>query len=109
MVVEKQIFLEGISLIAKGRGLRNANIFKFNKKNEKEFLIKNNLEIKNNHFDIEIFSEKKNDKFKKIIKVNDDLSKDEVNFINQSLYRFLYFYQKWKDYFNHHLQLEEIF
>ena len=50
----KTNILEAISLIAKGRGIRNASINDLIKKNEKNFLIKNNLEIKNNHFNIEI-------------------------------------------------------
>ncbi len=81
----KTNILEGISLIAKGRGIRNANLVNLIKKNEENFLIKNNLEIKKNNFDIEIFNELKNDKFKKIIKVNDDQSKDSLDFLNKSI------------------------
>ena len=81
----KTNILEAISLIAKGRGIRNASINDLIKKNEKNFLIKNNLEIKNNHFNIEIFTENKNDKFKKIIKINDDLSKESLDFLNQNI------------------------
>ena len=62
-------------MIAKGRGIRNASFHDLIKKNEKNFFLKNNLEIKSNQFNIEIFTENKNDKFKKIIKINDDLSK----------------------------------
>ena len=54
-------------------------------KREDKFLIKNNLEINNNNFDIQIFTEKKNDKFKKIIKINDDVSKDSLDFLNKSI------------------------
>ena len=75
--------LEGISLIAKGRGIRNANINNLIKKKENKFLIKNNLEIKKNLYDIEISSDHKNDKFKKILKINDDLTKDSKDFLNQ--------------------------
>ena len=42
----KTNILEGISLIAKGRGIRNSNIINLIKKKEDNFLIKNNLEIK---------------------------------------------------------------
>ena len=42
----KTNILEGISLIAKGRGIRNSNISNLIKKKEDNFLIKNNLEIK---------------------------------------------------------------
>ena len=61
----KTNILEGISLNSKGRGIRNSNISNLIKKKEKKFIIKNNLEIENNSFDIEIFSENKNDKLKK--------------------------------------------
>ena len=81
----KTNILEGISLIAKGRGIRSSNISNLIKREEDNFLIKNKLEIKNNTFDIKIFAEKKNDKFKKIIKINDDLSKDSLSFLNQSI------------------------
>ncbi len=81
----KTNILEAISLIAKGRGIRNSSIFNLIKKDKKSFLIKNNLEIKYNNFNIEISSENKNNKFKKIIKINDDLSKDSLDFLNQSI------------------------
>ena len=81
----KTNILEAISLIAKGRGIRNSNINNLIKKNSKNFLIKNILKIKNNSFKIEILTEKKNDKFKKIIKINDDLSKESIDFLNKSI------------------------
>ncbi len=81
----KTNILEGISLIAKGRGIRNSNISNLINKNKDNFLIKNNLEIQKNNYDIEVFTEKKNDKLKKIIKINNDLSKDSLEFLNQSI------------------------
>ena len=87
----KTNILEGISLIAKGRGIRNSNISNLIKKKEHNFLIKNNLEIKNNYFDIEIFTEKKNNKFKKIIKINDDSSKESIRFFKSIYIIFLIF------------------
>ena len=81
----KTNILEAISLIAKGRGIRNSSIFNLIKKNKDNFLIKNNLEIKYNNFNVEITTENKNDKFKKIVKINDDLSKDSLDFLNQSV------------------------
>ena len=81
----KTNILEGISLITKGRGIRNSNISNLIKKEEDNFFIKNNLEIKKNYFDVKIFIEKKNEKFKKIIKINDDLSKDSLDFLNHSI------------------------
>ena len=81
----KTNILEGISLISKGRGIRNSSIDNLIKKGKDKFLIKNDLEIKKNNFDIQIFTETKNDKFKKIIKINDDLSKDILDFLNKSI------------------------
>ncbi len=81
----KTNILEGISLIAKGKGIRNSNIINLIKKNEDNFFIKSNLEIQKNDLNIEIFTEQKNEKFKKVIKVNDDVSKDSLNFLNQSI------------------------
>ena len=81
----KTNILEGISLIAKGKGIRNSNIINLIKKQEDNFLIKNYLEIQKNEFNIEIFTQKKNDKFKKIITINNDSSKDSLNFLNQSI------------------------
>ncbi len=81
----KTNILEAISLISKGRGIRNSNIHNFVKKNKENFIIKNILEIKNNNFDIEISTETKNDKIKKFIKINDDFSKESINFLNQSV------------------------
>ena len=81
----KTNILEAISLIAKGRGIRNANISNLINKDADNFLIKNNLEIKKNNYDIHIFAENINDKFRKVIKINNDLSKDSLNFLNQSI------------------------
>jgi len=81
----KTNILEGISLIDKGRGIRNSTISNLIKNKQNKFLIKSNLEIKNNNFDIEIFTENKNDKLKKIIKVNNDQSKESLDFLNQSI------------------------
>ena len=81
----KTNILEAISLIAKGRGIRNSSIYNLIKKNKDNFLIKNNLEVEYNNLDIEISTEKKNDNYKKIIKINNDLSKDSLDFLNQSV------------------------
>ena len=81
----KTNILEGISLIAKGRGIRNSTISNLIKKKKENFKIRNYLEIENNLYDIEIFADKKNDKYKKIIKINDDSSKDSLDFLNQSI------------------------
>ncbi len=81
----KTNILEGISLNAKGRGIRNSSISNLIKKKESNFKIQNTFEIQNNIFDIEIHSEKNEDKYKKIIKVNDDLSKDSIDILNKSI------------------------
>ena len=81
----KTNILEGISLIAKGRGIRNTNIINLIKKKEDNFLVRNNIEIQKNDFNIEIFAEQKNEKFKKVIKINKDASKDSLNFLNHSI------------------------
>ncbi len=81
----KTNILEGISLIAKGRGLRNSNISNLIKIKENSFLIKNNLEIKKDNFDIKIFTEQKNNKLKKIVKINNDSSRDSIDFLNKSI------------------------
>jgi len=81
----KTNILEGISLISKGRGIRNSNISNLIKKNEKNLFIKSNLEIQKNNFDIKIFSELNNNKFKKITKINDDQAKDSIDFLNKSV------------------------
>jgi len=79
----KTNILEGISLNSKGRGIRNSNISNLIKKKEHNFLIKNNLEINNDSFDVEIFTENKNNKLKKIIRVNEDSSRDSIDILNQ--------------------------
>ena len=79
----KTNILEGISLIAKGKGIRNSNLINLIKKKEDNFLIKNNLEIQKNDLNLEISTEQKNQKLKKVVKVNNDSSKDTLNFLNQ--------------------------
>ena len=81
----KTNILEGISLNAKGRGLRNPKIYNLIKNNEDNFLIKNNIEIQNNLFDVEIFTENNNNKLKKNIKINGDSSKESLDFLYQSI------------------------
>ena len=81
----KTNILEAISLISKGRGIRNSNILNLIKKKKENFLIKNKIEISKNIYDIKIYTEKNNEKFKKIITVNEDLSKSSLDFINQSI------------------------
>ncbi len=86
----KTNILESISLISKGTGLRNSKIADIINHKKENFLINYNLEIKKNIYDIQIQSEKKNNNYKKIIKINEDKSKDSLEFLNQSI-SYLYF------------------
>lgn len=61
----KTNILEGISLIAKGRGIRNSNILNLIKTKKNNFLINSNLKLKENNYDIKIYT---NSKSKKLIK-----------------------------------------
>ena len=81
----KTNILESISLTSKGRGIRNANLSNFIKNNQKNFLIKNNLIIQENNYDIKIYVEELNEKLKKITKINEDVSKESIDFLNNSL------------------------
>ena len=81
----KTNILEIISLISKGRGFRNDSIFNLIKNNQEKFIIKSSLEIKNNDYDLEIFTDNKDNKLKKITKINNDTSKDSMEFLYSSL------------------------
>ena len=81
----KTNLLESISLIYKGRGIRNSLIPNLIRRNEKNFLIKSSLEINKINYDIEIFTKKINDKFKKILNLNGESSNESNNFLNQSI------------------------
>ncbi len=81
----KTNILEGISLLSKGKGLRNSSYSNLIKQYEKSFLIKSILGIDEINYDIEIFTTKLNNNYKKILKVNDDTSKDSINFLYKSL------------------------
>ena len=81
----KTNILEGISLLSKGKGFRNSNYSNLIKQHEKNFLVKSILEIDKINYDIEISSRKINSNYKKILKVNDDTSKDSINILHKSL------------------------
>ncbi len=81
----KTNILEGISLLSKGRGIRNASIKNLIHKDQENFNIKSLLEIENNIYKIDSFSKNINGKFKKIVNVNDDNSKESIDFLNTSL------------------------
>ncbi len=81
----KTNILEGISLIAKGRGLRNTNFINLIKSKKEYFKIYNNVEIKDNNFDVTIYPKKNNERYKKIIEVNNDMSKESIEFLYKSI------------------------
>lgn len=81
----KTNILEAISLIAKGRGIRNTNLVNLIKNQKDNFLIKNSLEIHKNNFDIKIYLDNTNEKLKKITKINEDLSNESINFLYGSI------------------------
>ena len=77
----KTNILESISLIDKGRGFRNANIINLNYKNTNNFELDFEYEIDKNLHIIKIFNKKINENFRKIISINDDASKESLEFI----------------------------
>ncbi len=81
----KTNILEGMSLLSKGRGLRNSSYSNLIKQYEQSFFIKSMLEFEKLVYDIEISTKKFNDTHKKILKVNGDISKDSINILNKSL------------------------
>ena len=84
----KTNLLEAISIFSKGRGLRKDKIFNFIKKNEEFFSNDANFIDENIEYELNVFSEVKNNKFQKKIKLNGEIS-SEVNNKIQSLITFL--------------------
>ena len=84
----KTNLLEAISIFSKGRGLRKDKIFNFIKKNEEFFSNDANFIDENVEYELNAFSEVKNNKFQKKIKLNGEIS-SEVNNKIQSLITFL--------------------
>ena len=66
----KTNILESISLISKGRGIRNASISDLITHSEKNFLIKSLIEINKTVYEVEVKSFKNNDRLKKITNLN---------------------------------------
>ena len=81
----KTNILESISLLSKGRGLRNANINDLIKKKQENFIIKTSLAFEKNDYDIEISLKKNNERLRKIISVNNDFSKESISHLNSFL------------------------
>ncbi len=86
----KTNILECISLIGKGRGFRNANIKNLIHKNEFNFNINTDYEFNNNLYKLNINCLENNKNYKKIISVNDDTSREAIEFLDSSI-AFLYF------------------
>ena len=85
----KTNILEAISLIDKGKGLRNSQIINMIN-NNKNFLINSLVDIKDNDYDVNIYSKQKDAMFNKFISVNDDSSRESINFLYSSI-TFLFF------------------
>ncbi len=81
----KTNILESISLLGKGRGIRNSQIFNLIQHNKENFLINSSLEIKKNNYDINVLSKKNNNKLYKQTLVNNDSSSENLNFLNSSI------------------------
>ncbi len=81
----KTNILEGISLLSKGRGIRNSSYSNLVKNDQVNFNIKSSININNVEYDIDIFTETRENKLRKNIKINNDSSKEALHLLNSSL------------------------
>ncbi len=81
----KTNILESISLLSKGRGIRNTQISNLIYKNEKNFLIKSILDINRLDYELEVSTNYQDEKYKKKIKINNEDSNETLNFLNSKL------------------------
>ena len=81
----KTNILEGISLLSKGRGIRNSSYSNLVKNDQVNFSIKSTININNIEYDVDIFTEIRENKLRKNIKINNDSSKEAVHLLNSSL------------------------
>ncbi len=81
----KTNILEGISLLSKGRGLRNSQLNYLIQRGKKELLVKCEVQINKNNYDTNIVIKERDNKLKKIINVNNDATKDTLKFFNSSI------------------------
>ena len=86
----KTNILESISLMGKGRGFRNANITNLIYKNKKNFLVESEIEKNLNRYNLKIYSEYFENKYKKILNLDNENTRDTNKFIETS-FSFLYF------------------
>ncbi len=86
----KTNILEGISLLSKGRGLRKDKFANIIKKNCDKFIIKSDFKSEEIIYNLNAETVNINNRFKKILTVNDDKSSDSVALIYNKT-PFLYF------------------
>ena len=86
----KTNILEGISLLSKGRGLRKDKFANIIKKNCDKFIIKSDFKSEEIIYNLIAETANINNRFKKILTVNDDKSSDSVELIYNKT-PFLYF------------------
>ena len=86
----KTNILESISLLCKGRGFRNAKIKNLIHKNEKNFLIESIFSKDNNKYNIKVYPTFSENKYKKILSLNDEISKEANDFLENSLSNLLF-------------------
>ena len=77
----KTNILEGISLLSKGRGLRKDKFANIIKKNSEKFIIKSDFKIEEITYNLIAQTENINNRFKKILSVNNDKSSDSLELI----------------------------
>ncbi len=86
----KTNILESISLLGKGRGFRNSSIEDLILNNKENFLVECLLENKNLKHEVKIFNKKNENKQKKISSIDDEISKEATNYLQNTI-TFLYF------------------
>ena len=86
----KTNILEGISLLSKGRGLRKDKFANIIKKNCDKFIIKSDFKSEEIIYNLISETENINNRFKKILTVNNDKSSDSLELIYEKT-PFLYF------------------
>ncbi len=86
----KTNILEGISLLSKGRGLRKDKFANIVKKNCDKFIIKSDFKSEEIIYNLISETENTNNRFKKILTVNNDKSSDSLELIYEKA-PFLYF------------------
>ncbi len=86
----KTNILEGISLFAKGRGLRKDKLINIIRKKCQKFIITSDFKTEDITYDLFVETENVNNRIKKILTVNNDKSSESLEFIYNKT-PFLYF------------------